>query len=93
MSEEEDGVTSESDSQVTLSDLERLESELSEVSQGTAREALDLGQSLITQIRTEEDYPPDYLNNVQEKVDHLREVISKVYSNLGQKEKPTAPCI
>ena len=60
------------------SELDRTESDLTALSDGVAKEALELGQSLISQIQTEEDYPPDYLNNVKEKVGHLEDALSKV---------------
>ena len=69
---------SEEVEETSSEEFERVESELTALSEGVAKEALDLGQSLISQIRTEEDYPPDYLNNVEEKVNHLQEALRKV---------------
>lgn len=45
-------------------------------SEGMCGEALSLGEALAGQIRSEEDFPPDYLANVEDKVAGLRAGLS-----------------
>ena len=46
--------------------------ESEENSDGMCREALRLGDALVADIRAEADFPPDYLENVEQKVTALR---------------------
>ena len=42
------------------------------------RQAMTLGEKLMGDIQSEENYPPDYLNNVSEKVKQMRDQMNRV---------------
>ncbi len=48
---------------------------------GMCKEALARGRDLIAEIQTEQDFPPDYLANVTEKVDALKVQLESVERN------------
>ena len=46
--------------------------------------ATNLGEKLISEIQSEEDYPPDYLNNVSEKVKQMRDQMTQIESQVPE---------
>ena len=58
-----------------------LEREVTNLS-GSVNDVLQLGNDLISEIQAEEDYPPDYLNNVTEKVSSMESSLSEIQEKL-----------
>ena len=44
----------------------------------------NLGERLISEIQSEEDYPPDYLNNVSEKVKQMRDQMTQIEAQVPE---------
>ena len=72
MSEEEFG-----DRSTIKSKIEKVEQEVVIFAENVT-DALQLGKDLIAEIQAEEDYPPDYLKNVIEKVSLMKENLSEI---------------
>ena len=61
--------------------VNELEGEITILSK-SVDEALQLGKELISEIQAEEDYPPDYLGNVTEKVSTMQATLSIIQEKL-----------
>ncbi len=55
--------------------------EAEENAEGMCKEALVLGEDLITKIKEEDDFPQDYLANVQDKVNSLKQGLGSIESD------------
>ena len=68
----------EAELKVILDGYRVLLGEIEENLDGMCKEAVSTGKELMERIKQEEDFPPDYLENVASKVEKVEEQMSKV---------------